>query len=1670
MKTTHRLLTLACLLLPALTGQAANQTWIGGSLIDGNWSSGGNWSGGAAPGSTSVTNSPDIATFNAAIANGWGTLATPIVIDSTTQNIFGLTFTGAAGSYVIGTTGGNALRLSSTGTIQIASGLTATNVIQTINAPLSLRGTTYTFRNDSASGTGAGSGTLVIGGAIFGATGATTLTLTGSNTNANTLSGSISNGTATSVGVTKTEAGTWVLTGASTYTGATSISGGTLTLAFGTVSSGIISSSSALTMSGGTLQLTGTGTQTFNGLTTNTNTGSRILLGSAQTLTLGALTSAGTNSALNFHTAAGGASGATVGTGLVVLTGQTAGNVINSGFTVTDSTGYGLATVNASNQVIRKTDTALLPASGAVLGTHYQIGNNAGGTGAAGSSTLAITASQTAGSITVDTTAAAGAVTLGSGVLLDTSTWNFGGSTSSTNPWSISGNTSGAGLRAAGNNGAIQINNFATGTITFTAPILAFGTNPVTLKGSGTTVFAGVNTYTGATTINGGTLRLTDAGALADTTAVNVSGAAAIFDISAISAAGETVGSLAGAAGSSVLLGGKTLTAGGDNTDTTFAGVLSGTGGSLTKAGTGTLTLTSASTYTGTTTISAGTLQLGFQGTTGSLATTSAITNNGTLAFSRIDTVTQGTDFATVISGTGAVTKLFTNTLVLNGANTYAGLTTVSQGVLNIRHAEALGSTDAGTTVSAGAALQLQGGISVGAEALSLNGNGISTTGALRNISGDNSYGGAITLAGNTRINSDAGLLTLSTITGTNRALTVGGAGNTTVQGIISTGTGALTKDGTGTLTLTAANTYTGSTTISAGTLSLSGAGALADTTAVNVSGAAAIFDISAISAAGETVGSLAGNAGSSVVLGGKNLTLGADTTTTFVGVLSGTGGSLTKAGTGILILTGANTYTGTTTISAGTLGIGNGTTTGSLSVLSPITNNGTLTFDRSNTVTQGTDFGPVISGTGAVTKNGTGTLVLNGANTYAGLTTVSVGVLNIRHAEALGTTAGGTTVSSSGALQLQGGIAVGAEALTLTGNGISSTGALRNLSGDNTFAGAITLTGNTRINSDAGLLTLSSITGTNRFLTVGGTGNTTIQGIIGTGTGTLTKDGTGTLTLTAANTYTGLTTISAGALNIRHADALGTTAAGTSITSGAALQLQGGITTAAEALTLNGTGVSSTGALRNISGDNTFAGAITLGNATRINSDAGLLTLSSNLASSQALTVGGAGNTTIQGIISTGTPLTKDGSGTLTLTAANTYTGGTTISAGTLILSGAGALADTTAVNVAGTTAIFDLSAISAAGETIASLAGAAGSSVVLGGKTLTAGGANTSTTFAGVLSGTGGSLTKAGTGILRLNGASTYTGATTISAGTLQIGNGSTTGSLSVLSSITNNGTLTFNRSDTVTQGSDFAPFISGTGAVTQNGTGTLVLNGANTYTGRTTVNGGTLTLAFGTVSSDIISSSSALTLGGGTLQLTGSGSQTFAGLITTASTGSRILLGSAQTLTLGALDDIGSNSALNFHTAAGGASGATVGTGLVVLTGQTAGNVINGGFTVTDSTGYGLATVNGSDQVIRLTGANLLPASGAVVGTPYQIDNNNGGTGAAGSSTLAITTSQAAASITVDTTAAAGAVTLDSGAVLDTSTWNFGGSASSTNPWSISGSAGGRASARRPPVRRS
>jgi fibronectin-binding autotransporter adhesin len=225
-------------------------------------------------------------------------------------------------------------------------------------------------------------------------------------------------------------------------------------------------------------------------------------------------------------------------------------------------------------------------------------------------------------------------------------------------------------------------------------------------------------------------------------------------------------------------------------------------------------------------------------------------------------------------------------------------------------------------------------------------------------------------------INSGALLTVTGGISGTNKNLSILGAGNMTVGGVIATGSGTLTKSGAGILTLSGANIYTGGTILSAGTLTVATTGSLASTGALTVNAGTLNFN----NTAGQTVSSLSGTGGTINLASGVTLTANQTTTTTFAGALAGAGG-LAKSGAGTLTLEGANTYSGATTIDGGTLNL-----VGSLSSSSPITINtgGTLLLGASASL-------------GTLTMNG-GTLALEAMATA----THSLGALMLTGASVL--------------------------------------------------------------------------------------------------------------------------------------------------------------------------------------------------------------------------------------------------------------------------------------------------------------------------------------------------------------------------------------------------------------------------------------------------------------------------------------------------------------------------------------------------------------------------------------------------------------------------------------------------------------------------------------------
>src|SRR5438067_1530478 len=278
-----------------------------------------------------------------------------------------------------------------------------------------------------------------------------------------------------------------------------------------------------------------------------------------------------------------------------------------------------------------------------------------------------------------------------------------------------------------------------------------------------------------------------------------------------------------------------------------------------------------------------------------------------------------------VITGAGGITKNGAGVLVLSGANTYSGATTINAGAISIAADAALGAAPGAPTP----------------------GKILFAGGTLRSTA-------SFTLASNRGI-SLSGAATISTDPAT--TLTYGG---------IAAGAGSLTKTGTGTLLLSGINSYSGATTVGAGTLRIGVTNSIASTSAVTVA-AGATFDLGGFS---DIIGSLAG-AGSvtSSVAGAVTLTAGgSNATTAFSGLIqNGTGTvALTKTGTGTLTLSGANTYSGTTTMSAGTLLV-NGAQPTSAASLNGGTLGGTGTVGAISSTAGGGSVSPGVAGPGTL-------------------------------------------------------------------------------------------------------------------------------------------------------------------------------------------------------------------------------------------------------------------------------------------------------------------------------------------------------------------------------------------------------------------------------------------------------------------------------------------------------------------------------------------------------------------------------------------------------------------------------------------------------------------------------------------------------------------------------
>ncbi|MBC9904980.1 autotransporter-associated beta strand repeat-containing protein [Achromobacter xylosoxidans] len=926
-------------------------------------------------------------------------------------------------------------------------------------------------------------------------------------------------------------------------------------------------------------------------------------------------------------------------------------------------------------------------------------------------------------------------------------------------------------------------------------------------------------------------------------------------------------------------------------------------------------------------------------------------------------------------SGNGAVT--ISNDAVVSATSAVVGGAASSQGVINIGAAALAAAAAPGTLSLTGPSPSLTLGATGGLVFNHTNTAGyvftpgitgagkLSTYNGTTILTANNNYTGGTTIAGGTLQLGNGG--TSGAIVGNvanNGILNFNRTDSVTFAGLIS-GSGVVNQNGTGATILTANNTYTGGTAIAAGTLQLGNGGTTGAIVGNVANNGALVFDRSnTLTFAGQISGSGsvsqigAGTAvltGNNTYAGGTTISAGTlqlgdggssgailgnvtnngalafnrSDTVAFPGLISGSG-VVNQIGAGTTILTADNTYTGGTTISAGTLQLGNGGTSGA--ILGNVANNGALTFNRSDVQT----FSGLISGSGRVNQIGSGTTILTADNTYTGSTTISAGTLQLGNGGTSGAILG--NVVDNGALTFN-----RSDTMTLAGQ-ISGSGVVNQigtgttvLTGNNSYTGGTTIAAGTLQLGDGGAS--GAIVGNvanNGVLAFNRSDVVTFAGQI-SGSGVVNQIGSGTTILTADNTYTGGTTISAGTLQLGNGGTIGAILGdvannGTLSFNRADVQTFPGLISGSGTVNQIGTGTTILTADNAYTGGTTIsAGTLQLGNGGTSGAILG------DVSNNGALTFNRADIQTFPGLISGSGTVNQIGTGTTILTVNNTYTGGTTISAGTLQL-GNGGTTGAILGNVDNNGALtFNRSDVQ---------------------------------TFAGLISGSG-VVNQIGTGTTILTADNTYTGGTTISAGTLQLGNGGTSGA--ILGDVANSGALSFNRSDAVT----FAGLISGSGTVNQNGTGTTILTAQNTHGGPTNVNNGVLRAG---AASTLSPNSAVNVAAAGTLDLSGY-NQTVAGVtnaglinmgtgtapgttLTTpnyAGQGGRIamntLLGDdsspSDRLVINGGTASGSSSLI--VTNAGGAGAVTTGNGILLVDAVNGGTTATSAFTLGNAGGY-------------------------------------------------------------------------------------------------------------------
>jgi fibronectin-binding autotransporter adhesin len=882
-------------------------------------------------------------------------------------------------------------------------------------------------------------------------------------------------------------------------------------------------------------------------------------------------------------------------------------------------------------------------------------------------------------------------------------------------------------------------------------------------------------------------------------------------------------------------------------------------------------------------------------------------------------------------SSTMALVKSGSAQLTLSGGNQYLGDFTVAQGTLLLGNTGALGinDSDLGTfsmnslAVLTGGVLDLGGFSPAASTALILSGTGAGS-GALTNSSPDlANYSGSLTLAA---------------------ASSIGGAGDITLSGSVASAYN-LTKLGTNILTFGGASTLSGSLLVSEGIAQIGSAGTLE------------------FAATGGVVGDLVNNG----VLRFNN-----STDRTVVGTISGTG-SLVKVGVYNLTLPGA-TYTGATTISAGSL-----TVKGALST-SQITNSGTFNWSPTTSVFTGSLSGSgqtILTSTSAVTLT-LGTLgytpsfdgnikigdnvtlsISAGAKLPGSIEVLSGGKLTL--ATGAGNVFGSTaklTIDTGGSVDLKGNT-VSFGTLTMAGGSLTSSGSAATVSSYGTLTGGTTNISNVTLPGTTVISSTILAGGTFKQMAGGSLGGTFSSGTYSqillqpTGGASITLDGTvnaGTSVIASSGSGAFILQVQAPVLT-------------------PLLDIQSGV----NATLLSGASLSTTGTLQvggnvGLAGQSLAVGVLSL--------NGGSLTGGNLTAASIA-----AGSGTVTTVLSGSGTFTKTTGGTVTLSGANTLSGLMDLQAGLVQLAGSGSLT-TGSLNVSGAT--LDLGGVSRGSGSL----NLTGGSVTNGSLTATAlnlqSGAVTS-----VLAGNA-TLSKTTPGIVTLSGVNTLSGSVQVSAGTLQLANGQSLAAASLVQitggSLTFGGTVTAatlkslagnlslnnvsGGSVTLTLANDAATTesgsLSGAGSLVKSGAGNLTLSGVNSYTGSTTVNSGILTTGTGALGNSAIVVNNGGTLTAADFGLTAS--LTVSGLAGTAT-----ILNSG---TYGAISNAGSVVFNGGTVAVTGISGG----GTTRFDGNATLNLVAGGTVNLNGTTSTVGTLNGGSVTVASGGTLTVTSGGA------------------------------------------------------------------------------------------